>query len=153
MKKTLTILLCAILLSLSLYGCEEKDVGPSQEEFFAITQMIQDGEYEQAEAALEEAYGQTEYAMRPSGDNKMNQYRLFYVSQGQYDEAMTVLLDYLQANDFVNYLADVPGDTLPTEDGCVYAVVQAKGLLESVSSEMKAEATELIGQDLLDKYE
>lgn len=154
MKKIVIFLVCAALAMVCLCSCgSESETGPTNEEYFAITELIQSGEYEQAKSALNEAYAQTDYAAVPSGFNKMNQYHLYYVSQGLYDDAMTVLLDFLKANDFENHLKEVPADTNTLEDNCVYAIAQVKSILESVSNEKRAEAIEFIGQELLDKYE
>ena len=130
MKRFLFFSICAALMIVCFCACgNESANGPTNEEFFAITELIQNGEYEQAKSALDEAYAQTDYASVPSGYNKMNQYRLYYVSQGLYDDAMAVLLDFLEANDFENHLKEVPADTDPMEDNCVYAIVQVKNIL------------------------
>ena len=138
-----------MMVCLCSWGSESES-GPTNEEFFAITELIQNGEYEQARSALDEVYAQIDYGSGSAGFNKMNQYRLYYVSQGLYDDAMTVLLDYLKANDFINHLKEVPADTNTLEDNCVYAIAQVKSILEFVSDEKRAEAIETIGQELLE---
>lgn len=155
MKRFLIISIFVALMMVCLCSCSNESESENRltnEEYFAITELIQNGEFEQAKTTMDEAYAQIDYA-DAGGSQKMIHYRLYYISQNLYDDAMTVLLDYLKANDFANHLKEVPADTSPLEDNCVHAISLVKDILESVSEEKRAEAMEVIGQELLDKYE
>lgn len=131
----------------SFYGCssdtaaENTSMSQEQEDkndkFFEITELINAGSYDEALVKMEERYKDTDYAS-VDGSNKMIQYRLFYEKQGMYDEAMTVVLDYLTAN---GYTPGYDGDDASID----IAVESVADWIDLVSEEIKARATEVTG--------
>lgn len=110
MKRKLFLISGIIALSLSLAaGCSSSDDTSGEsvlseeeladnERYFEITNLINEGNYDEALTKLEERYSGVDYSDESLGGGKMIQYRLFYDEQGMYDEAATVALDYIEAN-------------------------------------------------------
>ena len=59
----------------------------SEEKYFEITNLINDGDFDRAWTEMEELYGDTDYT-GIEGFNKMNQYRLYYDTLGEYDDCL-----------------------------------------------------------------
>lgn len=146
MKKNRMILLTAAI-SISLFcfaGCSSSDVDSSdnsavltesEEKYFEITNLINDGDFDRAWTEMEELYGDTDYT-GIEGFNKMNQYRLYYDTLGEYDEEIEVLFDYINEN----------GYTENSDDGNYDYVVDCIGdIIDYVSDENKAIAADLTG--------
>ena len=156
MKKSISILFCAITLSLCLASCGGKEAEvPSNEEYFAIVDQINNGQYEEAKAQIEELYGKFEYDGSAAGVNKMNLYRLLYDKQEMYDEEMDVLLEFLSASKYKDFLPDskkVPEDDRAPFMDLVFVVHQINRIIDKASEEKAQNAVSIVGQDILDKY-
>lgn len=101
------LLICTLAISIFLTACSgDKIEVPSNEEYFAIVDQINNGQYDEAKAQIEELYGKFEYDGSAAGTNKLNLYRLLYDKQEMYDEEMDVLLEFLSASKYKDFLAD-----------------------------------------------
>ncbi len=156
MKESISILFCVITLSLCLASCGGKEAEvPSNEEYFAIVEQINNGQYDEAKAQIEELYGKFEYDGSAAGVNKMNLYRLLYDKQEMYDEEMDVLLEFLSASKYKDFLPDsekVPEDDRAPFMDLVFVVQQINRIIDKASEEKAQNAVSIVGQDILDKY-
>ncbi len=159
MRKISMLLICVCAVTLCLVGCGAKV--PSNEEYFAIVGLIDDGKYAEAEAQIDTRYGQFDYGEETVGTNKMNLYRLLYDKQGLYDQEMEVLLEYLAAYDFKDELENPPQPPFDTDEALsasnrilmwVSAAHSINEIMELVSPEKAQEAVDLVGEDILEKY-
>lgn len=123
-------------------GIEEQQV--SEDDFYEIVQLINDGKFDEAEASLQKCYGKYGYS-GVEGFNKANLQRLSYDRQEKWDDEMQVILDFLEVNsDFKEKLQD--GDA-----GIRVMISCASRIIDEVSQEHKQAAINLIGQNLLDE--
>ncbi len=156
MKKSISILFCAITLSLCLASCGGKEAEvPSNEEYFAIVDQINNGQYDEAKAQIEELYGKFEYDGSAAGTNKLNLYRLLYDKQEMYDEEMDVLLEFFSSSKYKDFLPDpekVPEDDRSRFIDLVSVVEQINKIISKTSDEKAQNAVSIVGQDVLDKY-
>lgn len=157
MKKRFFTLVAISCVGLSvLFGCGSSGSGKTQEEkdseFFQISEYINNADYDAAWNALQDAYGSVEYADSNDGFNKMNQYRLYYIKQEKYDDAMDVLLAYLGSYDFKALLESEDEDDASTKENVKYVIGQVYDIIDLVSEDNKQEAIDLIGQDTLEQY-
>ena len=150
------LLICTLAISIFLTACSgDKIEVPSNEEYFAIVDQINNGQYDEAKAQIEELYGKFEYDGSAAGVNKMNLYRLLYDKQEMYDEEMDVLLEFLSASKYKDFLPDsekVPEDDRAPFMDLVFVVYQINRIIDKASEEKAQNAVSIVGQDILDKY-
>lgn len=154
-KRILALLLVGCMSGAILTGCggsesEEQKAQEKREAYFEITEEINNGDYEAAEASIKELYGNVEYSLSSDGVNKMNSYRYFYDKQERYEEEMNVLLEYLQAFDFKSVLETE--EVSEDKETVKFAIKQINEISEKVSDETRNKAVEIVGQDILDSY-
>lgn len=156
MKKSISILFCAITLSLCLASCGGKEAEvPSNEEYFAIVDQINNGQYDEAKAQIEELYGKFEYDGSAAGTNKLNLYRLLYDKQEMYDEEMDVLIEFFSASKYKDFLENpekVPEDDRSRFIDLVSVVKQINKIITKTSDDKAQNAVSIVAQDILDKY-
>jgi hypothetical protein len=157
MKKRFYTLVAIGCIGLSvLCGCGGSDSNDNlQEEMAAQSEVVEEinnADYEAAWEGMQDMYADVEYANTTEGFNKMNMYRLYYVKQEKYDEAMDEMLAYLESFDFMKILESEDEDDASDQQNVKYVIGQVYDILESVSADKKQEAVELIGQDTLEKY-
>lgn len=123
-------------------GIEEQQV--SNDDFFEIVQLINDGKFDEAEVSLQKCYGRYGYS-GADGFNKANLQRLLCDKQGKWDDEMQVILDFLEVNyDFK--------EKLQSGDVDIKLMISCAGrIIDKVSQERKQAAIDLIGQNLLDE--
>lgn len=138
------------VVMLGACGSEKESQTNKNDTYFEIVEEINNKNYDSALSEMEDAYGTNDYT-GVDGFNKMNLYRLYYEKQGMYDEEITVLLDYLQANDFKAKLA--LEEISEEKNDIQYAIDRVKDILDKISPSKKENAANLIGEDLLQEHE
>ena len=150
------LLICTLAISIFLTACSgDKIEVPSNEEYFAIVDQINNGQYDEAKAQIEELYGKFEYDGSAAGTNKLNLYRLLYDKQEMYDEEMDVLLEFFSASKYKDSLANpekVPEDDRSRFIDLVSVVKQINKIITKISDNKAQNAVSIVGQDILDKY-
>ena len=141
---------CAILTGCGGSESAEQIAQEKREAYFEITEEINNGDYEAAEASIKEQYGNVEYSLSSDGVNKMNIYRYFYDKQEMYEEEMNVLLEFIQSCDFKNILSTEEEST--EKEDVKYVIKCINETSEKVSDETRNKAIEIVGQDILDSY-
>lgn len=149
-KKKIAFLIVSIAVILS--GCGSDSPKYSKEEmnkaYKGIFDKMDAEEYDAALADIEKYYGEYDYTSG-EGPNKIMLYEVYYDRQGMYDEEMTVMLDYLKANDFKKNIDDGGSYQGGSLGMTIYDVNK---ILDKVSPEKKEEAVTLIGEELLEEY-
>ena len=152
MKRKMVIM-AAVGMSVAMLeacGSEKESQTNKNDTYFEIVEEINNENYDSALLEMEDAYGTNDYT-GVDGFNKMNLYRLYCEKQEMYEEEITVLLDYLQANDFETKLA--LEEISEEKNDIQYAVDRVKDILDKVSPSKKENAVNLIGENLLQKNE
>ncbi len=141
-----------LIFIMVLAGCssKEEDIQASKEEvekFGEITNLINDGNFEETETKLKALYEDCSYSDE-EGINKMIQYKLFYEKQNMQDEALAVVVDYIRANK--NKIGNFENSN--HEEHFRYAVRTLNNMLENVAEDKKEEIINDIGKDTLTEY-
>ena len=126
--------LCAVFLVvcivLGIVLTETDSPSPSPDEiisknnyqYFDVVDMINAGNYDGARERIEEVYASVTYDNSPAAYNKMNLLRMYYEHQGLYDDAIDVVVEYGQAN---HYLDSRPENSTQVEHSTVISYVNS----------------------------
>lgn len=98
---------------------------------------------------METEYGACDYA-ESEGSNKMNMYRMYYLKQEMYDDAIHVIMDYVRENKLAEQIGNFEDEN--DENIFKYCVKEISDNYEFLSEEMQDQVMGYIGSEILQEY-